>query len=774
VLLTTQERLRKAFPTGKVEVIDLDLLRDKIAQESKQNLKTDIGPDALAYVMYTSGSEGRPKGVEVRHRGILRLLFGVDYVALDSGQSILQMAPISFDASTFELWGALLHGARCVLFPDRVPTTEALGRALRKHTISTLWLTASLYNMVIDEAPEILSDVRQLLIGGEALSVKHVLRGLDLLKSTKIINGYGPTESTTFTCCYRIPRPLSESTLSIAIGRPIGNTEVYLLDRNLQPVPVGIPGELYIGGDGLARGYLNRPELTAEKFIPDPFGNELGARLYKTGDLGRYLAEGNIEFLGRIDDQVKIRGFRIELGEIESKLAQHPGVRDAVVAVYEETPDDKRLVAYYVPEQQTTSSAGELRSFLMTKLPGYMMPSDFIILDALPLTSNGKVDRRSLPAPGRGGYERAKVFVAPRDEVESRLAKIWETLLNVESVGVQDNFFELGGHSILAARLMAQVEKEFNRPIRLAALFAGPTIEELADHLRHKGEALPWNWLLPLQPVGSKPPVFLLHGSGELWRQLDRDHPVYGGRSHGLDGWRAPSSVGEMARDYVVEIRMVQPEGPYCIGGFSFGGLLAFEVAQQLKRQGQEVSLLILLDPTTPSNSQRKPAVSEPASRAGMTGFGKRLGKHWRSFRPLGSREKVAYVEQGVRWRLSGVNGAVQNRLKSSMKMLICRIFLAVGRQIPERLRMFYFLEVSRRAARNYVAEGYGGRAVLLRTREAGGSFDWSPLVSGGLEVYEMPGRHMDAIQGPHMMAWADRLRACINVNGSSHSVSAD
>jgi thioesterase domain-containing protein len=239
-----------------------------------------------------------------------------------------------------------------------------------------------------------------------------------------------------------------------------------------------------------------------------------------------------------------------------------------------------------------------------------------------------------------------------------------------------------------------------------------------------------------------------------------------------LDGWRAPSSVEEMARDYVVEIQMVQPKGPYCIGGFSFGGLLAFEVAQQLKRQDQEVSLLILLDPTTPSNSQRKAAVRKPASRAGIPGSGKEIGKHWRSFRSLRSREKVAYVGQGVRWRLSGINGAVKHWTKSSAKMLICRMFLAVGRQIPERLRMFYFLEASRRAARNYVAEVYRGRAVLLRTREVGGSFDWSQLVCGGLEVYEMPGKHMDAIQGPHMKAWADRLRACINVNGSSRSVS--
>ncbi len=276
------------------------------------------------------------------------MLFGVDYVQVDTTQTVLHLAPISFDAATFEVWGSLLHGGKCVLFPGKVPDAKELGVVLKKHQVTTLWLTAALFNTVINEEPQALSEVKQLLIGGEALTVQHVKKGLAELPNTEIINGYGPTENTTFTCCYRIPRQLDDNLSSIPIGKPIGNTQVHILDSHLNPVPIGVPGELHIGGDGLARGYLNRPELTAEKFIANPFSNEPEARLYKTGDLARYMADGNIEFLGRIDSQVKIRGYRIELGEIESVLAQHPAIQQALVLAREDSPGDKRLVAYVV------------------------------------------------------------------------------------------------------------------------------------------------------------------------------------------------------------------------------------------------------------------------------------------------------------------------------------------------------------------------------------------------------------------------------------------
>jgi amino acid adenylation domain-containing protein len=482
-VILTQQQWMESLPRHGTKILSLDTGWDAMAGESGENPFNRAAPDGLAYIIYTSGSTGRPKGVEVRHRGVLRLLFRTDYVELNAEHSILQMAPISFDASTFELWGALLHGARCVLYPERIPTLETLNGILRKHRIDTLWLTASLYNLVIDRAPEILSGVRQLLIGGEALSVDHVRRGLELLPLTQIVNGYGPTESTTFACCYRIPRPLAPSLASIPIGRPIGNTEVYLLDCNLQPVPIGVPGELHIGGAGLARGYLNAPEITAEKFISHPFSDEPQARLYKTGDLARYLPDGNIEFLGRLDNQIKIRGFRVEPEEIEAVLRQHPGVREAVVAAREDVGNpksDKRLAAYVVSNPAQAPAVSELREFLKAKLPDYMVPSAFVMIDVLPLTPNGKIDRQALPAPDPGRPELESAFVAPRSSIEETLANICARVLGLNQVGVDDNFFDLGGHSLLATQVVSRVREAYGVELSLRTFFESPTVAGIA------------------------------------------------------------------------------------------------------------------------------------------------------------------------------------------------------------------------------------------------------------------------------------------------------
>jgi amino acid adenylation domain-containing protein len=484
-LLLTQESLRSLAPAAP-RVVCLDTEWSAIAQQPTTNLPNHATPDFLAYVIYTSGSTGMPKGVMTPHRGITRLLFGVDYVRLDATETLLQMAPVSFDASTLEIWGALLHGARCVLFPERIPTPADIGQAIREFGVSTLWLTASLFNMVIDEAPQALTGARQLLIGGEALSVNHVRRALELLPDTQIINGYGPTESTTFTCCYPIPRPLAEPITSIPIGKPIANTTVYVLDSALQPVPVGAPGELYIGGAGLAWGYLNRPDLTADRFIPNPYaadsdsGASASSRLYKTGDLVRHRPDGSVEYLGRRDHQVKIRGFRIELGEIEAALAKHPAVQSAVVLAREDAPGDKRLVAYIVPDPEAAAEdlTAELRQSLQSQMPAYMVPSAMVMLDVLPLTPNGKLDRAALPAPDVIRDE--ATLVAPRTPIEEQLAALWQELLGIEQLGVHDNFFELGGHSILATQLMTRINDVFAVEIPLRQLFEQPTIEALA------------------------------------------------------------------------------------------------------------------------------------------------------------------------------------------------------------------------------------------------------------------------------------------------------
>jgi amino acid adenylation domain-containing protein len=482
-VLVTQEGLLEKLPQSQGGVVSLDGDWGEISQESGENPGGEVNGENLAYVIYTSGSTGLPKGVAVEHRGVLRLLIGVEYARFDGTQTFFHLSSISFDAATFELWGALLHGSRCIIYPSNLPTPKDLGAVLHKYQVSTLWLTSSLFNAVLDDAPEALSGIRQLLTGGEALSVHHVKRALSQLPETEIINGYGPTESTTFTCCYSIPRQLDGVPSSIPIGRPIGNTQVYLLDARLELVPIGIPGELYIGGDGLARGYLNRPELTAEKFIANPFCADPASRLYKTGDLARYLPDGNIEFLGRMDNQVKIRGYRIELSEIEVTLKHHPSVREAVVIARDDVAGDKRLVAYLIASPAQHPAPQQLRDFLKEKLPEYMIPNVFMFLKSLPRTPSGKVDRRALPVPEGGRPELARDYVAPRNETQKLLTTIWLEVLKLEKVGIYDNFFDLGGHSLLATRVVSKIREVFRIELPLRALFETPTMAGLSSHI---------------------------------------------------------------------------------------------------------------------------------------------------------------------------------------------------------------------------------------------------------------------------------------------------
>ncbi len=465
VLLTVEVPL-ESFVGKDVRVIAVARSHAAIVRQDSSNPVNFSASDSLAYVVYTSGSTGTPKGVEVPHRGVLRLLFGGEYARLDGGAVIPHLSSPTFDASTFEVWAPLLHGGRCVLYPERVPTPRNLAAAIRKHGLNTMWLTSALFNAVVDEDPALLAGLDQLLIGGEALSPNHVRRALATLPSTTIINGYGPTESTTFTCCYPIPKALSADRSSIPIGRPIGNTTVYVLDSQMRPVPQGVPGEVYIGGAGLARGYLDRAALTAERFVPDPYDAEPGRRVYRTGDLARHLRDGHVEFLGRMDHQVKIRGFRIELGEIEAALVAHAGIQDAVVLAREDAPGEKRLVAYLVPESPEGPSTDEIRATLRSCLPGYMVPAAFVTLTEFPLSPNGKVDRRALPAPERTGgglqaWDDAAVdSLLPSTEAEISIARIWQDVLGLGDISVHDKFFDLGGHSLNAIQVMTRLENE--------------------------------------------------------------------------------------------------------------------------------------------------------------------------------------------------------------------------------------------------------------------------------------------------------------------------
>ncbi len=524
-VLLTQQTLHLSLPEHAAQVIYLDADAAAIDSHDDVNPSCLVTSENLAYIMYTSGSTGTPKGVAVPHRGVVRLLFGVDYARLDADRSILQMAPATFDASTFEIWGALLHGGRCVLFPGRVPDLEMLGQLLREHQVDTLWLTAALFNAVIDDSPEVLTGVRQLLIGGEALSVAHVRRALARLPATTLINGYGPTEATTFTCCYRIPSEIPKGARSIPIGKPIGNTSVYLLDACGRLVPIGVPGEIHVGGPGVARGYWNQPELTADRFIPDRFGTEPGARLYRTGDIARYLPDGNIEFLGRLDGQVKIRGFRIEPGEVESALRRHPALREVIVVPQDEPGGaGRRLVAYVVLRGETPPAVSELRDFLAEILPEHMVPSVFLVLDELPLSSNGKVDRQRLPSPNTVRIDGERLVAPPRTPAEEKLVVIFAELLGHDRVGIHDDFFELGGHSLLAIQAVSRARQALGVELPLTSLFETATAAGLAETAmkRIKPSNTEQSWPPISVPRGRAFP--LLSSQLSFWGDW-RDHP---------------------------------------------------------------------------------------------------------------------------------------------------------------------------------------------------------------------------------------------------------
>ncbi|MCP6760180.1 MAG: amino acid adenylation domain-containing protein [Fischerella sp. CENA71] len=488
-VLLTQQKFVDEFSASGVKTVCLDSDWKSINGQSHENPTSDVTAENLAYVIYTSGSTGTPKGVAVPHRAVNRLVCNTDYVQLEASDRVAQASNTSFDAATFEIWGSLLHGATLVGVPQNVVLSlQHFAEYIREQKITVLFLTTALFNQFASVVPQTFKNLRHLLFGGEAVDPKSVKAVLDNGAPQRLLHVYGPTESTTFSCWHLI-KDVPEGTTNIPIGRPISNTQVYILNSELQPVTVGTPGEIYIGGDGLARGYLNRPELTEQRFIPNPFDN---AKLYKTGDLARYLPDGNIEFVGRVDYQVKIRGFRIELGEIEARLSQHPDVQQAVVIVREDIPGDKRLVAYIVPHQKSAANSITLNHFLKEKLPAYMIPAAFMILDSLPLTPNGKVERRNLPAPTRTRPDLEEIFVAPRNPIEEKLAGIWSQLLGLDVIGVNDNFFHLGGHSLIATQMLARVRDVFSVELFFPQIFTHPTIASLAQLIAQGGEESQW------------------------------------------------------------------------------------------------------------------------------------------------------------------------------------------------------------------------------------------------------------------------------------------
>jgi amino acid adenylation domain-containing protein len=466
-------------------VVRLDADAPDFNSECSDNPAPVNTAENLAYVMYTSGSTGRPKGVMVNHRAVVRLVKNTNYVDLSEKEVFLQFSPISFDASTLEIWAPLLNGGCLAIMPPETQSLDEIGTAIRRYSVTSMWLTAGLFNVMVEQRLNDLRPLRQLLVGGDALSPAHIRKAMDGLPGCRLINGYGPTEGTTFTCCHTITREDAQG-VSIPIGKPISNTTVYLLDPSYRPVPLGEAGELFVGGDGLARGYLNQPELTAEKFVPHPLSGEPGSRIYRTGDLARYGNDGTIEFLGRVDHQVKVSGFRIELGEIETVLMEHPNVQSAVVIARQDAPGEKKLAAYVVLHRQDRDR-GELRTFLRQNLPAYMVPCEFVFLNSLPLSPNGKVDRRALPAPETTQREVVDVAVSPQTDLEQKIAGIWQRVLCLKQVGINDNFFDLGGDSLQLLDAHSELQKMISSNLTVTDLFEYTTISALAKYLAGNG-----------------------------------------------------------------------------------------------------------------------------------------------------------------------------------------------------------------------------------------------------------------------------------------------
>ncbi len=604
LLLTLGEGQRFFGEVGETLPV-LDVAdRVRWQQQPETNLECeDIGlsPECLAYVIYTSGSTGKPKGSEVPHRSIPGFILGVEYACFDEQSILLQHSSVSWDALTLELWPALLTGGRCVLAHRRVLTSEDVREYVQRWGVNTLWLTAALFSSIVDSDVQSLQGIRDLMTGGEAVSVCNIRQALEQLPETRVVNGYGPSECTVFSSCHVVPRELPAETTSLSIGKPIGDRRVYVLDDQMNEVPIGVVGEACIGGPSVARGYLRRPELTAEKFVADPFSDGAGERLYRSGDLVRWKADGSLEFIGRVDHQVKVRGYRIELGEIEARLTEHPEVREAVVIAREDAAGEKRLVAYYAwaDEKNRGTSVDELRTHLSAMLPEYMVPSAYVELESLPLTSNGKLDRKLLPAPESGAYAMRR-YEAPVGEIETVLAEVWARLLKIDRVGRHDNFFEIGGHSLLAVRLVNLLE-QVNINILVVDLFMGPTIESLARRIGASGKRAISDSVICMREGGADTPLFLafpfIEGRHiyDLTPHLDSNIPLYGLPLNPKNEI-ANRTVEGMATRMVRMIRAIQPMGPYRVGGYSYGGILAYEIAAQLIGADQEVSFLGLFD----------------------------------------------------------------------------------------------------------------------------------------------------------------------------------
>lgn len=731
-LLVTDGSGGRAHGPDAANTIWLDPADSLLARESDEAPRAAVRDSHLAYVIYTSGSTGRPKGVQISHKGVVNFLRSMRQApGIRPSDVVAAVTTVCFDIAALELFLPLTVGARVVIVRHDVAVDgRRLSRLMEDKGVTLMQATPATWRLLLDAGWSGRRDLT-ILCGGEAMPRELANRLLD--RCGALWNMYGPTETTIWSTCARV----TPGDGPVPLGAPIANTSLHILDDQWQPVAPGVEGELCIGGDGVARGYLNRPELTAERFIPDSFSTLPGARLYRTGDLARRLPDGTLLFGGRRDHQVKIRGFRIELDEVENVLLQDPEVGQAAVIAPEDARGEKRLVACVVPRPGSTIDTRTVRQRLRGVLPSYMIPSRVVALPGMPLTPNGKIDRRALLAAVPTG---SGEVIAPRDDVESRLVRLWEEILEVSAVSVDGDFFELGGDSLHAAALFARMAREFGRDLPVAALVQASTVERLAVLLRSGEAGGGWSSLVPFRSSGSKRPFFFVHGGAgtvlfmrELTASLDRERPVYGLQSEGQDGTRlVHDTVEQMAALYLAEIRSVQDEGPYLVGGYCFGGLVAFEIARQLREAGQEAAFVGLVNAPCPVAEPRMlPAGVASGDRAlwGRAAAFRHPAARLRRLKELPWQGRMRAIANAVRWRLDVIRA---KRFGSRFTSLGPRLLLALGRTVPKAWRAGYILAMTERAERRYQPRGYDGNIVIIRGNGLYGdpTLGWGGLAS--------------------------------------------
>ena len=742
------ERLRYLLDHGEVELaLTQSWLEARLAwPERIQRLAVDQLSEAantngrqpaagrttdLAYVIYTSGSTGQPKGVMIDHRGAVNTIIDMNRrFGIGAGDRVLAVSSLSFDLSVYDIFGTLAAGGTIVM-PEAAagPDPAHWVDQMRRHQV-TLWNSVpALMEMLVeyveahpDKTPPAL---RQVWLSGDWIPLGLPDRIQRVWEGARTISLGGATEASIWSIYYPIEQ-VDAGWKSIPYGRPLANQQWQVLNELGEPCPVWVTGQLYIGGLGLARGYWRDDDKTRAVFV-----EKSGQRLYRTGDLGRYLPDGNIEFLGREDFQVKVQGHRIELGEIEAALEQHPDVRTAVVTVVGDLQGPKRLVAYILPSADAALEPVKLRRSLSEKLPDYMIPSSFITISSLPLTPNGKVDRRALPAPQSAAEPRN--IVAPRDDMERRVAGIWEEVLGAQPIGVTDDFFEIGGNSLLAVRLAVRLQKEFQRELRIETLFSATTVERLAN-LLHDDTARGTSPLVAIRTEGSRLPIFLVHPIGghvacygELARCLGHDQPVFGFQTVGCE-----SSIESMAARYVRELLHVQPAGPFMLAGASMGGIVAWEMAQQLVVQGESIGLLALLDAWPVWNHM--PLPTEQDSTELLSLFARELAAILRKTDAIQPTD-LKQIEEAFR---DDIDPA---QLRDSFDIFVANL----------------------RALKTYVPQKYPGRIDLFRTEPVSkddddASLGWTALAQGGVEVHFAGGNHDSMLRSPHVEFLAERL----------------